>query len=601
VNRIYKYIVLVIGACLILGCPNSSVKDDIVTGGDIIVDLSESRGAPTYMASGFLTGFDVLSIPKFQNPDIQLVKDLKIRNYRGSGHRGPNIPGDPDSRVLKYTETIQLPSWITGAPEGVMLWVGVEMFDYSTYPPTPALTNILAAMKEEYDYLMEVSDGKAVYQLFFPDIYTEWSVGANPFPGDPQDMIYDEFYYNWNNPFDGANGTGIVSPDNDPALWGTQGRYDWRRYINFCTKLAEFVCDNNMENNFEYDLWNEPDLLGWNRFAAHAYCNFWHRTEDQYFRMWEIGTNTIKGVHADKGKPGTAKIAGPSFASDGNTELTGNIDQWTRFFAMAKDKNVLPDIVTMHALDGDPVKMTENLKNRVLVPLGITKKFDYYMNEYGGQAKANSNNPGNMAWYMAALERAGARGGRTVWARLYNDAAPPYSNDWPWNAPGQTGELCSVFRITPGGEFKPVGDWWAYKRYADITGEMYMITKSDTVDGVAGADSSKREARILLGAKPSSFTAPYWYNVGSISIRIDGIGQHPYLLSSGKVHVTIEKIQFAPDPENSIQGGIPAGKVVEDLGDSVFDADITVKNGSILLPIIWTDSRDAYSVIITHP
>ena len=649
-------IALFIAVGLILSCPNpSSSGNNSLGSGDVVVDLASPKGAPKRLASGFLTGFDLLDVPKFKNPDIQLVKDLKISNYRSSGHRGPNMllggqgypatvtsPGASavaEKRVFKYTETVFLPSEvIVGFDLGFPIGVAVQM-NYADWPEEDlALDHILLAMKEEYDYLMEVSDNKAVYQFFFPDVYTEWSVGTNPFPGDPK-IWYNNFQYDWTNPYNETNGkqTEYGDPNWNPAIWteaaaGTTpgpSNYKWDNYIKFCTALAEFVCDNNMQNNFQYDMWNEPDLLGWDRFGAHAFCNFWQRTEDQWLHTWKVGTRTIRSVHAAKGKPGTAVIAGPSYASDGDAELDGGVtiwgtnplENWKKFFAFARDNDVLPDVVTMHALDGDPVRMIENLKTKVIAPAGITKTFKYYINEYGGSAKANACNPGNSAWYFGALERADAMGAHSIWQRLYYDAAEPwgpiarYQNEsivgedrWPYSALGQSGELCGIFRITPEGVYKPMGEWWAYKRYAEMEGQLYSITRTATIEGVASADASTG-ARILLGAKTLNDISPYWYNAGTVKVRINGINSLSYLQSGGKVKVKIERIPYNPTPATSTwftgavwpdPGIIPSGGVV-DAPTVVSEQAVDVVDGSILVTIAWGDCRDAYHIIITNP
>jgi len=653
--RFLSLVVLVVAAGLILGCPTSSSSTNLVSE-DIVVDLNTSRGAPQYLASGFLTGFDLLNVPKFKEPaDRQLVKDLKITNYRSSGNRGPNLltggtgypatvtnPGASavaEKRVYKYTETVWLPSEvIVGFDLGFPVAIGVLM-NYADWPNEDlALDHILSAIKDEYDYLMEVSDNKAVYQLFFPDVYTEWAVGTNPFPGDPK-IWYNNFQYDWTNPYNETNGKqdSYGEPEWNPANWTEAAsveergpaNYNWDDYIRFCTALAEFVCDNNMQNNFQYDLWNEPDLLGWDRFGSHAFCNFWQRTEDQWFHTWKVGTRTIRAVHAAKGKPGTAVIAGPSYANDGDSELDGGVtiwgtnplENWRKFFAFARDNDVLPDIITMHALDGDPVKMIENVKTKVLAYTGISKSFVYHINEYGGSAKANACNPGNMAWYIGALERAGAIGTHSIWQRLYYDAAPPWGpiaryegeyvvgeDTWPYSALGQSGELCGLFRITPTGAYKPMGEWWAYKRYAEMEGQLYDITRTATFDGVASADASTG-ARILLGAKTLADTSPFWYKAGTVKVRVDGIDSHSYLQSGGKVKVKIERIPYSPTPATSTwftgavwpaPGVIPSGGVV-DAPVVVSEKTVNVTDGSVLFSIAWGDCRDAYHIIITSP
>src|SRR5439155_18120704 len=76
--------------------------------------------------------------------------------------------------------------------------------------------------------------------------------------------------------------------------------------------------------------------------------------------------------------------------------------------------------------------------------------------------------------------------------------------------------------------------WWAYKAYADITGRLVTVNPSATVDGVAGKDSTTSTARIVLGRDDSAGD--------DVGVLIDSLAQASYLVNSGAVHVTADRI-----------------------------------------------------------
>ena len=94
---------------------------------------------------------------------------------------------------------------------------------------------------------------------------------------------------------------------------------------------------------------------------------------------------------------------------------------WTQYLDYVKANNVVPDIISWHSLPGDPVANVA-AANTTLDSRGIAHPRPYQINEYGAP---NEQNPGDGAWYIARLERAGADGLRANWAGGWQPAQRP--------------------------------------------------------------------------------------------------------------------------------------------------------------------------------
>ncbi|MCL2648844.1 MAG: hypothetical protein FWD61_17910 [Phycisphaerales bacterium] len=506
-----------------------------------------------------------------------------------------NYPGDPWIDPIKYT------SYRGSGWGGHFMQGGTPVYDGS------GMKGILDTMLAEYRYLHP----KGVhYELFIPDVWSAWELvqTSHAQPGDPQGHDYSKGHpaynvvknwtigsFDWNSYID----TLIKNHLTEGRGGGVKGRpskagletdnYDWEYYIDFCTRLAEFVCDNNMCDKFDYDLWNEPDLGKWTIYHS-VDTIMWRRTKQQYFEMWKIGVRTIRKVHETKGKP-AARIAGPSYGYNDENGIR-------EFIQMAIASNTVPDVITMHALDGDPVELVKLFK-RTLKEFGVDPSTkEMYVQEY---AKPESMNPGNIAWYLARCERAGARGSLAVWGQMHTDVHP----DWAMWV-GQSGELNGILRIGPklndAGRplYRPTGLWWVYKKYADITGKLYATTASPAAatDILAGADEQKREARMLLGRHYGLPRDPN--KATQVGIHITGLDRYPYLLTGNSVRVTIQKIPFNNDQANAKpeHRNNLSGIVLEQNIETSTRQYISIRHGGIDITINWDNNQDAYVIIL---
>lgn len=282
---------------------------------------------------------------------------------------------------------------------------------------------------------------------------------------------------------------------NVPEYPGDDG--DWTNYTTFLKQVIDDAIANGMTgSDVQWDIWNEPDIP-----------LFWARDQEQYHETWKLAYEMIRAAIPD------AVIVGPSTARQPD-----RYDYWyPKYLDFIKENNVVPDILSWHQLvpSSDPQEskryLDEMLSSRGLLVQG------YQVNEYG-DCCTNEQEPGPSVWYMGRFERDGIDAARANWrmgAELH----------------GGMGGL-----VTVSGE--PLGVWWAYKRYAELTGQMVTVTAGESMDGVAAVDEETRQAIILVGSRAIH---------DDVVVQIEGFDAAPYLLNNGQVNVLIERIPYGSD------------------------------------------------------
>jgi hypothetical protein len=324
----------------------------------------------------------------------------------------------------------------------------------------------------------------------------------------------------WNPPFPGDNG-------------------DWTSYDAYLNRLIADVQAAGM--NPQWDIWNEPDIT-----------LFWNRPQSQYLAMWQRGYQRIRQSFPN------AVIVGPSTAG---SPTTGSA-WWNTFLDFVDNNNVVPDIVSWHALasdpfNGDPSTIRQAIDG-MLAQRGIPRP--YQINEYGASSRQN---PGASAWYIARLERNNIDGLRANWGSgptgLHNNLAAMLNN--------------------AGGQYQTKGDWVLYREYAAMTGTRVAVTPGGTVDGFATRDAGAQQARVLLGTAGTT---------GTVTVNLTGLGATPFLVQDGQVRVTLQRVPFN-------NGGTVTDPT------TVFDQNLPVSNNAASFQQAWGSASDAYVVLLRPP
>ena len=326
-------------------------------------------------------------------------------------------------------------------------------------------------------------------------------------------------------------------------LWGADGaaisRFpgdngDWTDYDNFLTRVINDVKATGVP--VQWDIWNEPNIT-----------LFWNRPQAQYLQLWR---RTYQRLRADM--PGTL-IVGPSLAG---VPTTGGA-WWGQYLDYVKANNAVPDIVSWHSLPGDPVANVA-AANTTLGARGIAHTRPYQINEYGA---SDEQNPGDGAWYITRLERAGADGLRANWAsggNLHND-------------------LGNLLVHNAAGQYQPKGEWWVYRFYASQTGTAVATTPSAGYDAYATTVSGN--AKVLVGGGRTT---------GTITVGLRGLNSTSGIVSNNQVRVRVQRIPYSG-------GGAVAGPTV------VQDRVVTLADNATTVTIANNTVTDAYTVTVLPP
>jgi hypothetical protein len=327
------------------------------------------------------------------------------------------------------------------------------------------------------------------------------------------------------------------------ALWGSDGRCNvprwpgdngnWTEFTNMLNRIiADARAAGMTGSNVRWDIWNEPNIF------------FWGRSQAQYFEMYRRATLALRSALPN------SPIVGPSCACGPNATWFGQVLKYVRA------NNVVPNILSWHALPGDPAVDAGNA-NSALSSRGLSVQ-GFSVNEYG--AFGAEQQPGPSAWYIARLERCNCDGSRANWGNV-----------------GQTPSLYDTLGwLTTSNAGQPMGQWWVYKRYADQTGQRTNITPGGSHDGIVFQDSGARRSLAVYGARAGAAT-------GAIDVRYTNIPS--WLPTNGSVNVRVERMP-------STNAFVSAPTVVS-------NARMTVSGNAITVTINWTNANDAYAITLS--
>ncbi|GAB2881233.1 RICIN domain-containing protein [Streptomyces mayteni] len=326
-------------------------------------------------------------------------------------------------------------------------------------------------------------------------------------------------------------------------LWGADGypisRFpgdngDWTDYDNFLTRLINDVRATGVP--VQWDLWNEPNL-----------SLFWNRPQSQYFELWRRTYQRVRQAFPSH------LIVGPSPAGVPSTSNSW----WTQYLDFVRANNVIPDIFSWHALPSDPVANVA-AANASLDARGIPHPRPYQINEYGSQQEQN---PGDGAWYITRLERAGADGLRANWASggsLHND-------------------LGNLLVRDSTGQHQPKGEWWVYRFYASQTGQIVSTTPSQSYD--AFATKTNGSARILVGGGGTT---------GNIAVNLRRLDATSGIAQNNQVRVLVQRV-----PYNN--GGAVQGPI------TVRNSVVNLSGNATTVNLPHTNADDAFTITLLPP
>ncbi|MEU0212373.1 RICIN domain-containing protein [Streptomyces canus] len=243
-------------------------------------------------------------------------------------------------------------------------------------------------------------------------------------------------------------------------------------------------------------------------------------------------------------KDTTTPIQGPSYSA-------WNQSWMSSFLTDAKASGTVPDVIAWHELQGSQDIAAHVSAYRALESsLGISPR-PIDIEEYG--TPSEMGNSGALIGYAAKFERAGIR-----------DAELAF-----WNHYGTLGDTLT----DTGGS--PNGSYWTYKWYGDMSGNMLVTTPpaQTGIDGLASRNGAGNQISVIAGGC-----------TGSCAVTVNGLNSLSAFGST--VHV---KLEYSPNTGRTTASSGPI---------TIADADYTVSNGSITVPVTMNAS-DGYHLVIT--
>jgi hypothetical protein len=312
---------------------------------------------------------------------------------------------------------------------------------------------------------------------------------------------------------------------------------DWSDFGTFLDRLVDDV--GNAHMNPQWDLWNEPDIE-----------LFWDRAQEQFHEAWQVAVDKVRAAFPE------ATIVGPSTA----TEPSEDNAWWTAYLDFIAAYGVVPDIISWHEIGGaaheqDPVASRAAVEE-MLSSRGLTAK-GFQVNEY---AEDWQQHPGQSAWFIARLERAGIDGLRANWGsgqKLHDN-------------------LADLLTHTDHG-YAPLGDWHTYQWYGGQEGMVVATESAGPLDVFATkADGPAPEAKLLLGNHGGL--------TGEVAIVVKGLEMTELVDPS----VVINRMPY--NDGLPVEDPIP----VTDVGTERLSTD------GIRITIQYANDHDAFAVHLSH-
>jgi hypothetical protein len=220
--------------------------------------------------------------------------------------------------------------------------------------------------------------------------------------------------------------------------------------------------------------------------------------------LWYRTYKRIKSIDPN------AQLCGPSVGPF-DSGWIGN------YLKVCKEYEVLPDVITWHEKDpkGDVVGHVNDIENNLwqdghgLRPIIV----------YQTVPDAHKDSPGFAAWTVAGQERSNALFG------IRNRSSE--------SGVQLTGLLTK--------DFEPRANWWVYREYARMSGQMVKVSKSATADALATWEESGKTIHILVGRgrKYVPSTRAGW----------SGVLKHPVASLSGSLETVWDKFENTGVPD----------------------------------------------------
>ncbi|HEX6034888.1 MAG TPA: hypothetical protein VFY83_10655, partial [Anaerolineales bacterium] len=284
-------------------------------------------------------------------------------------------------------------------------------------------------------------------------------------------------------------------------------------YLGKVEQIVSQVIASPNRSLFSYVPFNEPDQIWYNKTDK----------KQVFFEDWQTVYRKIKTMNA------LARVVGPNLA---------NYDSafYRDFMAFANENGCLPDVVSWHELNDDFFggwyQRFDDFRS-IECDLGLPTR-EICINEYC-RIKGDLGIPGQLIQWITRFENSKV------------DACLAY-----WTDAGSLNNL-----VTRDHYNQATGAWWLYRWYGGLTGDTVKVTppaaNAEGLQGLAALDSTKKQARILLGGCNGDVnvvvkTTPYFNEVHAVVWVAEHTGLNaaadPALILEGDFEITSGQLKL---------------------------------------------------------
>ena len=313
------------------------------------------------------------------------------------------------------------------------------------------------------------------------------------------------------------------------------GTYDWKdflyeRYLPVVEEKVKHIEEQDYSDRVVYCIFNECDNAIWFGNYIDGNCHYDDIGKANFYEAWKITYDFVKSIAPD------AKIGGPGFYDYETNKIEG-------FLKYTSENNCVPEIMIWHELAWWSVPdwhMHYEDYRRLEEKYGIDD-LNIIVTEYGEMEECG--NPSDMIHYIIAMEKTGIWGNMAFW-RLSNNLNDTVADD---NSPNS--------------------NWWLYRRYAEMKGQLRLDTQSksmneynpkDRLDALSTITKEGDAVNMLITGSDKRFNVKIKNmdetNLGKkVTVRIEavyyeglsGIVSSPIVLRQYNTKVTSDKLNIS--------------------------------------------------------
>ncbi len=343
------------------------------------------------------------------------------------------------------------------------------------------------------------------------------------------------------------------------------GTYDWESHVreDFLPRVRRIVntlSQKEYSDKTVYCLYNETDNGVW--FGTTMYgddgniwCAYDEAGRENFYKAWKITYDEVKKINPD------ALIGGPGFYEYSHWKIE-------EFLSFCVENDCVPEIMIYHELaDNSIYKWQANVEDyrNIEKNLGI-EELPIVVSEYGRMQ--DNGMPGKMLQYITQIELSGVYADNAYW-RLANN-------------------LCDV----AADDNSPNSNWWVYRWYADMSGDLAEIEyvdifKSNVGKALSGKSDLYSQGFMGLASKTDE----------KIDIICGGTDGRTRVKLKGLEGTLFENKDVLVSIEGVFYKGL-SGIVTEP--EKIMQFKAHVRNGTLTIDMPEIKSENAYHITVTE-